>query len=256
MAINDARVLVWDIENSPLISYTWGTFQQDVIRVKEQWGLLSVSWKWLGESQVHVLGLDDFPGYTPGDNSDYELAKALHALLDEADITIAHNGDKFDTRKAHARFIANGLLPPSPVRSIDTLKVARKYFAFTSNRLGDLGELLGCGKKMETGGFDLWLNVMAGDEKAWKRMKKYNKRDVLLLEDVYLKLRPWMQGHPNLPYLTGEVDACPKCGSDNLTKQGYKYNRTTIMQQYRCNDCGGWCSSRCAEKVEAPSLVN
>ncbi len=256
MAIEDAAVLLFDLETSPLVSYTWGTYQQDVIRVREEWSLLSISWKWLGESKTHALALNDFPNYKPGVIDDSDLVQALWDLMDSAAVTVAHNGDKFDTRKANARFIACGLPPPSPSRTIDTLKVARKYFSFTSNRLGDLGQYLGCGTKMETGGFQLWLDVMAGDEKAFARMKKYNKRDVQLLHDVYIKLRPWMTNHPNVAVLIGELDACPKCGSLNLTKQGIKHNKTTAQQQYRCNDCHGWCSSRVAEKTPAPSLVN
>ena len=30
------RILLFDIETSPLISYTWGIWEQDVIEVKEE----------------------------------------------------------------------------------------------------------------------------------------------------------------------------------------------------------------------------
>ena len=74
-------------------------------------------------------------------------------MFDEADVVIAHNGDKFDMRKANARF--GHYEPPMPVQQVDTLKVARKYFKFESNKLGDLGEHLGLGNKEVTGGFAL-----------------------------------------------------------------------------------------------------
>jgi hypothetical protein len=256
MANEGAKILVWDVETSPNLGYTWAKWQQDVIRFKEQWALLSVAWKWYGESKTHVLALNDFPDYQKGNLDDRRLTIELHKLLDSADITIAHNGDRFDMRKAQARFIVHGLTPPSPSKQIDTLKAARKAFLFNSNTLDDLGAVLGVGRKVSTGGFDLWLSCMSGDEDAWNRMKKYNKQDVRLLEDVYTRLRPWIAGHPNVGVYSGDLDVCPKCGSSNITKQGFKYNRTTKMQQYKCNDCGGWASSRCAEKDDKPSLVN
>ena len=50
--------------------------------------------------------------------------------------------------------------------------VARRNFMFNSNSLGDLGQTLGLGGKGDTGGFDTWLQCMAGDPKAWRRMIK------------------------------------------------------------------------------------
>ena len=143
----------------------------NVIRVQEV-GIFHPYLKWYGENKIRCLGLNDYDDYALDKDNDLDLTKTIHRLIDEADLTIAHNGDRFDTRKVHARFAIHGLNPPSPVRSIDTLKVARKYFAFTSNRLNDLGEVLGLGKKESTGGFQLWLDCMAGDARAWARMKK------------------------------------------------------------------------------------
>ena len=253
---DQARVLIWDLENTPLIGYTWGTYETDVIQISQQSHLLSFAWKWLGEKSVHVLGLNDFPQYRKDLTNDYYLVKELHSLIDQADVTIAHNGDRFDMRKARARFLVHNLLPPSPVKQIDTLKVARKYFSMASNKLDDLGNVLGVGRKIDVGGFKVWLGCMAGDEKSWARMKKYNKQDVQLLEDVYLRLRPWIDGHPNIAILNGDMDSCPRCGADAMTKQGMKRNRTTLVQQWKCTSCGGWASSRCSEKAPQPSLVN
>jgi hypothetical protein len=252
----EPRVLVFDIENSPLVGYSWSLWQTDIIRLEKDWHLLSFAWKWLGESKIHVLGLDDFPDYERDRTNDYYLAAELHALIDSADAVLGHNSDAFDMRKAYARFIAHGFDPPSPVQKIDTLKIAKKHFMFTSNKLDSVAQVLGVTRKADAGGFDTWLGCLAGDPIAWKRMKKYNKQDVRVTEEVYYRLLPYAQGHPNLAFISGDLDACPKCGSHNLTKQGYKFNRTTKMQQYKCGDCGGWCSSRIAERSQQPSLVN
>lgn len=249
------RVLLWDVENSPNLAYVWGKYDQNVLKFEEEWHLLSVAWKWYGESKVHVLGLDDFPeAYKKDPTDDYYLAWELHQLLDEADMTIAHNGDSFDRRKSQARFLVHGFDPPSPAQSVDTLKVSRRHFMFNSNKLGDLGETLGLGEKVDTGGFKLWLGCMAGDPKSWALMKKYNKQDVVLLEQVYEKLLPWMDNHPNMALLSDRPDVCPKCGSDaGFHARGNRINRNvTKYKAYQCKACGGYCMGRLAEKIERP----
>lgn len=250
------RVLVFDIENSPIIGYTWKLWDTDVIRMEKDWHLLSFAWMWLGEKQIHVLGLDDYPDYEKDKTNDYHLSKDLHALIDEADCILGHNSDAFDMKKAYARFVTHGFAPPSPVRSIDTLKIAKKHFMFTSNKLDSLASALGVARKADAGGIDTWLGCLAGDPKAWARMKKYNKQDVRVTAEVYERLLPYAAGHPNLAAMGGDMEACPKCGSHNLTRQGYKYNRTTTMAQFKCLDCGGWCSSRVAEPGPKPAFVN
>ena len=184
-------------------------------------------------------GLPDYQGYKNGSEDDSKLVKELWGLLDRADIVVAQNGDKFDIKKINARFAYYRLPPPSPYRTVDTLKVARKYFAFSSNKLDHLGQFLQLGRKMEHEGFPLWRRCMLGDKKAWKKMKAYNRQDVLLLEKVYYRFLPWISNHPNMAmYNEGKV--CPKCSSDKGFKRGGFYtNKTTQYQVWRCKNCGG-----------------
>lgn len=244
------KILLYDIETSPNLAYVWGKYEQDVIDYKKEWELLSFSYKWLDEKTVRCIKRPDFK-----DATDCSLTKALWKVLDEADVIIGHNSDDFDTKKASAKFIEHGLVPPSPSQSVDTKKVAKRYFRFNSNKLDDLGKLLGVGRKEKTGGFDLWLGCMAGHPKSWKLMEKYNKQDVLLLERVYLKLLPWIGNHPNVSYLEGRPEGCPKCGSERLKSCGIRRFKVQSYTNYRCVDCGGYCRGRVAEKREKPKVV-
>jgi len=236
------KILLFDIETAPTLGYVWGLWDQNIglNMIHSNWYVLCWAAKWLDEKKVMTSALPDFPLYKREKENDREVMKALWKLLDEADIVIGQNGDAFDIKKSNARFIQHGMNPPTPYKTVDTLKVAKKYFKFDSNKLDHLGEVLGLGKKMQTGGFDLWKGCLSGDPKSWKKMVDYNVQDVELLEKVYLKMRPWMVNHPNFNVYQGSQWNCPNCGSPNCQKRGYTHTRVSVSRRWQCKDCGAW----------------
>lgn len=216
------------------LAYVWGKYEQNVIEYEREWYMLSFSWKWYGEKTTRVLGLPDFPLWKKDKKNDRELVTRLWKLFDDADIVIAHNGKSFDVKKANARFIYHGMKRPSPYSIIDTKIVAKRYFNFNSNKLDDLGNYLGLGRKIDTGGFELWLGCAKGDENSWVLMKRYNKQDVVLLEKVYEKLRGWIENHPPREF------GCPNCGGW-VQKRGFSVLRSgRKRQRLHCQECGAW----------------
>lgn len=243
-----ARILIYDIETSPIKSWNWGIWEQNAIEVIQDWQILCFAYKWLGERKTYVVAQNDFPSYVPGEVDDRVVVAKLHELFNEADIIVAHNGNAFDQKKVQAKMIEYGYAPPSPYHQIDTKLVAKKYAAFTSNKLDDLGKLLKLGQKKNVGGFETWKGCMAGDEKAWDKMKKYNIQDVRLLEKFYLQLRPWIKNHPRADFTKHE--GCPKCGGTRLHSRGYIQTMSNLYRRYQCQDCGGWSKLRTAEKLK------
>jgi len=231
------KVLFFDIETAPNLAYVWGKYEQDVIAFVNEFHLLSFAYKWLGSDKVYCETIKGQGG------DDRKLAKKLRDLLDQADVVVAHNGDAFDIKKARARFVFHGLKPPSQFATVDTLKVAKRYFNFNSNRLNDLGIYLKVGEKVKHTGFDLWLGCLKENKKSWKLLEKYNKQDVTLLERVYHKLLPWMDRHPNMALLSEKV-GCPKCGSSKVKKAGIRANSMSLQQQWQCKSCKGYYLTR------------
>lgn len=227
-----------DVERAPSLGWAWGKYEQNIIDFKIDWYFLSYAYKWQGEREIHVRALPDYKTFKRDKENDSELVRELWTLLDEADIVIAHNGDGADIPWARTRFIAHGLRPPSPFKSIDTRKIARRQFKFDSNKLDDLGRYLGIGRKLPNTGFDLWRRCMVGDEAAWRTMCRYNVQDVALLERVYLKLRSWDTTHP--PVSPGHPEMCPKCGSKDIVRQGFAFTAYRKRQRFQCLRCRGW----------------
>lgn len=255
--MTEPKILLWDCETSPLITYAWQIWEANAIKIIKDTQMLCFAWKWLGDKKVQVVGQDDLKGYKPGVNDDTALIKALWALFDEADVIIAHNGVSFDTKVAQARMMVRGLKPPSPFKQIDTKTIAKKYGRFTSNKLDDLGKALSLGQKLDTGGFATWEGCLAGDKKAWAKMKRYNKQDVSLLEELYLRFRPWIDNHPALNVLTGKPESCKNCGGTKIyAGMKYRATNTNLYQYFRCADCGANLKSRIPEKInERPNYV-
>lgn len=234
------RIAFIDIENSPNVSYTWGKWQQDVIAFTREWYIMSFSVKWNDEKRTRTYALPDFPLYKTDPHNDRDLVREMHKVLSEADLIVAHNGDAFDLKKTNTRFIFHGLTPPSPYKTVDTLKIARKCFAFNSNRLDDIAKFLGVGNKLKTGGFELWEACLKGDLSAWRKMKRYNTRDVVILERVYERVRAWHPTHPNVNVNSDDLFACPGCSSRRVQRRGWEALRSWRVRRYQCLDCGKW----------------
>ncbi len=229
-----ARIFIYDLEVSPTLGYTYGLWDTRVIKVEKRPFIMSVSWRWYGENKTHHEG-----GATD-EESEIAIVDTLWSLFNEADIVVAHNANRFDNRVATGAFLRNGIHPPKPYRTVDTLRVARSVAKFDSNSLDSLCELFGIGRKSEVTHADLWHKCLQGDKKAWKLMKEYNNQDVDLLYQLYEKLIPYIKNHPNLADIDQVNGRCPKCLSPDLRKEGTHARRAGRVQSYSCNNCGGW----------------
>lgn len=234
-----AKILVFDVETAPIRGLVWGAWKQNInpIQIESDWFMLTWSAKWLFSDEVFA---DKLTPEEAKNNDDARISQSIWDLIDEADIVIAHNALKFDIKKINTRFLMNGLMPPSHYLVIDTLTHLRKKFSITHNRLDYVNDLLGLGRKIDTGGFQLWIDCMAGDKDALQKMETYNIEDVKILEETYLKIRPWIQPHPNLGLHIGEgVECCPSCGSDHLNWGGTPYRTMAAeYESFRCGQCG------------------
>ena len=254
---SNLNVLILDIETSPLLSYHWGVWQQNIgqpMRIDgDRSYMMSIAMKWLGDDKIHY-----FESRTEDDS---DLVKSTIDFLDKADIVIAHNGKKFDLKKINAYAIINGLKPPSPYRQIDTLIEAKKNFSFERNTLAYIADVLECSPKLDHAkfsGFELWKECIAGNEDAWDEMKKYNIQDIRTLEEVYLKMRPYIKGHPNVVTTAGSIKPrCVSCGSHNLESTGYSVTNVSKFKRYKCADCGSFSRGRknLLEKRERENLL-
>ena len=229
------KMLLMDIETSLYHIATWGTFKQFIQHYQITKHQYTISWaaKWLYDTHVH----SDI--VTPAEalnRDDSRILKSIWKLLDEAEIVIGHNVERFDLRKLNWRFISNNMPPPSPYKTVDTLKYTRKEFFAPSYKQDFLTKYFKLEKKLDTN-FELWQKCEVGDKTSLDKMLEYNKFDVMGLEQVYLKVRPYIKNHPNLGVLLDE-DVCPNCASYDLEDINRVYFTTANkFPVYRCGNC-------------------
>jgi len=239
------KILVFDIENAPLKAYTFRIWKENISphngQLRSEWFMLTWSAKWLFDDTIMS---DRLTSKEALQEDDSRIVKSIWKLLDEADIVIGHNIVKFDIKTLNTRFIRNGLTPPTPYQTIDTYLHARKHFKFESNSLNYIAKIFGVGKKIDTN-FELWKDCIEGKEEALVKMSKYNDQDIIINEDVYLHMRPFISPHPNLNLIIeNNVSACPTCMSEDLNWNGKYHTYANTYDSFTCNSCGSVGRSR------------
>lgn len=228
------KLLFLDVETAPNTVHCWGLWGQDISISQLISSSYVMCWsaKWYGEDHIYFGSVHNNPA---------NFLATIYELLDQADVVCHYNGTKFDIPTLNKEFLLKGWTPPSTYKQVDLLKTARKQFKFPSNKLDYIAKALKVGKKVQHKGHQLWVECLNGDNEAWKTMEEYNKQDVVLLEQVYKKLLPWIHNHPNVGLYGDTVSSvCPTCGSTELVKRGYSYTASGKFQRYRCSSCGSW----------------
>lgn len=227
------RILLLDIETSPNLAHVWGLWQQNVAinQIMESGYTLCWAAKWLDEDKVYFDSIDK--------HKPKMMLHSIHRLMDEADAIITYNGIKFDIPTLNKEFLLHGFTPPAPSKQIDLLLTCKSKFRFPSNKLDYVSQALKVGSKVKHEGHELWVQCMAGNKAAWKRMQEYNEQDVVLLERVYKKILPWIDKHPNRA-TNEEGVCCPNCSSIHYQRRGTHVTTTQKYIRYQCQDCGTW----------------
>lgn len=235
------KILLIDIETRPNLGYVWSLWQQNVgiNQIAEVGEVICYGAKWVGEKKVYFQSVHH--------DTKEAMLQGIYDLIDEADFVVGWNSKSFDMKHLKREWLLAGLNPPSPHKDLDLMLAVRREFKFASNKLDFVSQQLGVGAKVKHEGFQLWLDCMAGDEAAWRKMKRYQIQDVLLLEPLYERLKGWIPNHPNVGAYDGG-DGCPTCGSDRIEKRGYAYTGVARYRQYHClnESCGKWFRGRSA----------
>lgn len=230
--------LIWDAETSPNVVLSWRLGYKvkiDADNLLKERAIICICYKWEGENKVHSLTWDE-------NQCDKAMLKEFIEVINEADESVAHNGDKFDLPWIRTRCLFHGIPTFPTYKTIDTLQWGKRNFLFNSNRLNYIAKFLGLGGKIKTE-FGLWKDIVLDkDAGALKRMVEYCKRDVHLLEKVYQKLSLHCSHKTHVGVAAGlDKWTCPKDGSKHVHVCKTKITaHGTKQYQMKCSDCGSY----------------
>lgn len=258
--VRSARILLVDIETLPGEAYFFDPRVEYISpdKVIKDWSISCWAAKWLFDDTIMGERVSAEEAHARTDRS---ILGGIWKLMNEADVVVTQNGVNFDIKKLSSKFIENRFPPPAKFLNVDTLKTAKEVFGFTYNRLDELGQKLGIGKKIDMN-FGDWKNCLTNDEAADHAidyMLTYCKRDIApLLEDVYLAMLPYMKSHPNMNvYTNHDSDVCPKCESFDLRWKEKPYATAQgLFDSFRCGACGATGRGTGKEhKIKSTSVV-
>lgn len=199
----------------------------DIVQEKE---IICISYKWQGDDKVHTLD------WRMGEK---EMIKQFISIMGEADEIIGHNSDRFDEKFLRTRALYHGVLMFPNYRTLDTLKKAKSRFLFASNKLDYIGKFMQVGGKLDHEGLKLWDEVVDGNEQKLEEMISYCERDVILLEDIFSVMSPFIDHNTNFAVLNGgKKYDCPECASKDVQMYNtYTTPMGVVRREMKCNSC-------------------
>lgn len=226
------RILIVDIETAPAEMWGWGMFKQSfgVDQVKNDPYILCVGVQWLGEREITM--------FTKWDHGTKVMLQEVADRITEADMIIGKNSEAFDLPWLMTEFLKYGIKMPPPTTHLDLQKVCRKNFRFLSGKLEYIVQYLEIGHKMDTGGFKLWREVMAGNPVAQRKMMRYCAHDVRVTGRLYVKMRGFIPNHPHMGFTPKKQ--CGACGSHHVHVSKWRRTKAMRIQQLHCQSCGSY----------------
>lgn len=191
-------------------------------------------YKWNYEKRAHSLTIDQG---ALKKFDDRQLLQEASKLITEADLVVTHFGSVFDRRFIAGRLLIQGL-PPIPMTKMrDSCMIARSVANYSSNRLKHLAKILNLRhQKLDNNWPQAWFRVMQGDMKALAGLAHYCEGDVLALEELYNRLRPFDNAHPRIH---DDRTTCPVCGKQ-VEYRGFAYVGHLKYRRFVCVKCRRW----------------
>ena len=237
MSIKKKR-LFYDIETSQIIFKGWWTGKgfTGAHQILEPSKIISIHWKWEGKKKIYNLnwGLKE--------QCDKKLLEVFIKELNKADEIVAHNGNGFDIKWIRARAMFHDLDMRNHYNMIDTYKLAKASLRLPSYSLKEICKYYKLPAKIDAGGISTWDDIQFRHcKKAMKHLLYYGDGDIVSLEAVFHKMRPYVKHNVNYSVLYGNTRYhCPECSCTGRWNKTYTTAAGTVQVLMQCRNvnCG------------------
>lgn len=125
---------------------------------------------------------------------DSELVKAYCAELDKYDVIVGWNSKLFDVPVLNSRMLFHGFRPYEPRMHVDLMyKATGSSIAIGRKSLDNVSKYFGVENRKTPLDPRTWDDADHGDKEAFKKIIEHCEADVLVLRDVYAKLKPMVR---------------------------------------------------------------
>lgn len=203
--------------------------------------VLTFGSKVVGEGKVEVLNILDYTD-KGGDliKAEKGLLKDVTKRMLDADVWLGHYAVYYDIPFLNTRLLYHGLpVLPANHPLIDTWRVSRNRLKLRNNRLATISDFMKTEDEKNAIKPEQWIRALGGHKKSMDYIVEHNRRDIVVLEEVYLRLRPLVLDHPNMTLPDGRGE-CRNCGSDKLQRRGRHTTKQSQYWKYQCQDCASW----------------
>ena len=210
------KIMVYDIETSLMEANVFWTGKTYINhkQLRNEAKIISISWKWIGEDEVHHLTWDK-------NHSDEKMMKKFLKEYNKASMVVGQNNNSFDNKWINTRAAKHGLFVDRYVKSFDIYRMAKRYFRLPSYSMAYMSKYFGLTLKQSHEGMLMWEMVQYGTKEQQKeylqKMVDYNIGDIVTTEELYLTLRPYFGSVTNAAVKSGLPKwACPVSGSTKV----------------------------------------
>jgi uncharacterized protein YprB with RNaseH-like and TPR domain len=142
--------------------------------------------------RVTTLSHDTHPGKDWLDDS--ALVKAYCEELDKYDVIVGWNSKLFDVPVLNSRMLFHGFRPYEPRMHVDLMyKATGSSIAIGRKSLDNVSKYFGVENKKTPLDPRTWDDADHGDKEAFAKIIEHCEADVLVLRDVYAKLKPMVR---------------------------------------------------------------
>ena len=235
------KILFYDIETAPLQAWVWRCGKQVVrhnqlVEGYSRYKVICITYCW-ENGPVKALMWD----YETQDQT--KMLKEFDKLIQEADITIGKNSDRFDVKQLNAQrlFHDHDGMSDWSIYTEDLETQLRKHFYLPSYSLDYISKELGYGGKTKME-FEDWIDIVTRHPKRGKqklkKMVNYGKKDTRDTRSIWKYCLKHFTPKFNYATFDGER-CCVVCGSKNIICNGKRIKGKTLYQRYLCKDHKG-----------------
>ncbi len=238
--VSKPKILVYDIETTPVLAWIWRCGEQFVGHHQLFDGLnatkiICITYRWLHEKKAKALVFD------LETLDDEAIIREFDTIIQEADVIIGKNNNKFDNKHINFRRLLHGLpaIPDWTKRSDDLESQMRRHFNMQSFSLDYFSKLMGQGGKMKMELQD-WIDIVQNrSKKKLKKMVDYGKKDADDTAELILKVWPYVSPKFNHSVHQGKL-CCITCGHKRIVEDKIRVDGGRKTQTFWCPSHKGY----------------